>query len=180
MNIFILDTDPVKAAQLQCDKHVVKMILESAQMLSTAHRLLDGTQYKGTSKSGRHMKCWSHPDLDDILYSAVHVGHPCTLWTIESRDNYVWHYQHFAALSKEYEYRYAKQHKSWLNLGSVLKMSPHNIRSKGQTPFRLAMGASPECIDNDNPVESYRKFYKTKQDRFIMRWTGRSVPEWFD
>ena len=54
MNIFILDTDPIVAAQLQCDKHVVKMIVESAQMLSTAHRMLDGEETKRPSKSGKH------------------------------------------------------------------------------------------------------------------------------
>ena len=63
MNIFVLDTDPVEAAQLQCDKHVVKMVLESAQMLSTAHRLIDGTMYKAPSKSGKTMvKHWKHDD----------------------------------------------------------------------------------------------------------------------
>ena len=55
MNIFVLDTDPVTAAQLQCDKHVVKMIVESAQMLSTAHRMLDGTIQIAPSKSGKRM-----------------------------------------------------------------------------------------------------------------------------
>ncbi len=68
MNIFYLDPDPVLAAQQQCDKHVVKMIVESAQMLSTAHRLLDGR------KIG---KVWVHPHADDVLYKASHINHPC-------------------------------------------------------------------------------------------------------
>ena len=53
MNIFILDKDPMKAAMMLCDRHVPKMIVESAQMLSTVHRLLDGTPEKRRSKSGK-------------------------------------------------------------------------------------------------------------------------------
>ena len=55
-----------------------------------------------------------------------------------------------------------------------------NIRQDiGQTPFKLAMGAAPECINKSDPVGSYRAFYQTKQDRFSMDWTKRSIPEWF-
>ena len=50
MNIFVLDKDPHIAAQMHCDRHVPKMIVESAQMLSTAHRLLDGEEYMAPSK----------------------------------------------------------------------------------------------------------------------------------
>ena len=84
MNIFVLDKNPIVAAQLQCDKHVVKMIVESAQMLSTAHRMLDGQEYKAPSKSGKRMvKKWKLKNHDDVIYSAVHMGHPCTVWTME-------------------------------------------------------------------------------------------------
>ena len=79
MNIFILDKDPVMAAQLQCDKHVVKMIVESAQMLSTAHRMLDGKVIKKPSKSGKTMVKYYdlYEGADDLeaemlFYSAVH------------------------------------------------------------------------------------------------------------
>ena len=182
MNIFILDENPIRAAQLQCDKHIVKMVLESAQMLSTAHRVLDGTLTRIPSKSGKTMvKAWILPDSrEDVLYKAVHVGHPCTVWSMESLANYAWHYEHFQALAIEYEYRYGKQHKSFVDLEYALSIPPKNIRQDiGLTPFRLAMGAAPECIDEKNPVTSYRKFYETKQDRFTMAWTKRSVPEWF-
>jgi len=56
MNIFYLDKDPIVAAEMSCDKHVCKMIIESAQMLSTAHRMIDGTQYTGKTKKGRNIK----------------------------------------------------------------------------------------------------------------------------
>jgi hypothetical protein len=181
MNIFILSEDPVEAAQMQCDKHVVKMILESAQMLSTVHRTLDGALTKMPSKSGKTMsKAWILDDhRNDMLYKAVHVGHPCTVWTTESVENYDWHYKHFEALSQEYEYRYNRKHKSWVDLGDVLSVPPLNLQAINQTPFKLAMGAAPECINESDPVGSYRAFYQTKQDRFKMAWSKRNVPEWF-
>jgi hypothetical protein len=97
MNIFVLDTSPVLAAQSQCDKHVVKMIVESAQMLSTAHRLLDGTVQHTSKQTAtgklRRTKVWklADPNLESRLYAVVHPGHPCTLWTCESMANYIWH-----------------------------------------------------------------------------------------
>lgn len=182
MNIFVLDENPVKAAQMQCDKHVVKMVLESAQMLSTAHRVLDGKQHKVKSKSGKTMvKSWVLPDeRENVLYNAVHVNHPCTIWTCESAANYNWHYTHFKALAEEYEYRYGKQHKSYIKLKDILRPSPNKIDKCVPTRFKLAMGAAPECIDHFDPIGSYRAFYKTKKDRFKMVWTGRPIPEWFN
>ena len=108
MNIFILNNDPVRAAQAQCDKHIVKMPLESAQMLSTAHRILDGTETKRPSKSGKTMvKYWTLDNLyEDVMYSVAHRGHPCTVWSMETNANYNWHYEHFVALCDEYKYRY--------------------------------------------------------------------------
>ena len=181
MNIFILDHDPVQAAILQCDKHIVKMVLESAQMLSTAHRVLDGALGRFPSKSGKTMvKGWSLPDVREAtLYKAVHVGHPCTVWSMESLANYKWHYAHFKALSEEFTYRYGKQHKSWVDLQDLLEMAPTNIPKIGLTPFKLAMGAAPECNNPADPVGSYQAFYQTKQDRFDMSWSKRSTPSWF-
>lgn len=181
MNIFVLDLDPVRAAVQQCDKHIVKMPLESAQMLSTAHRYLDGTMYVGKSASGRAMKLWRHPspDLDSKLYKVVHLNHPCSLWTMGSRANYLWHYQHFVALSNEFTHRYGKVHASFAMLKDMLANPPANIPDIGLTQFRLAMGAAPQCMHPDDPVRSYREFYQTKQDRFSMTWTKRATPSWF-
>ena len=181
MNLFILDSDPVKAAQLQCDKHVVKMIVESAQMLSTAHRMLDGVLKRAPSKSGKTMsKHWTLPDdRDDVLYKAVHMAHPCTVWTMKSNNNYTWHWVHFAALCDEYTYRYKKVHATDKLLREKLKSLPRNIDVGYLTQKPLAMKSNPECMFPDDPVKSYRMFYQTKQDRFKMVWTGREVPEWF-
>ena len=182
MNIFILDNDPIKAAQLQCDKHVVKMIVESAQMLSTAHRMLDGNQCIRPSKSGKtKQRYWEHHNNNSeaVLYRAVHVGHPSTVWTMASEDNYKWHYEHFKALCAEYTYRYGKIHATETLLGELLASPPENIPQDGLTPFALAMSAYPECIYAD-AVVSYRAFYQTKQDRFKMVWSKREDPSWFN
>jgi hypothetical protein len=180
MNIFVLNESPIVSAQEQCDKHVVKMIVESAQMLSTAHRMLDGVEGRRRSKSGKTMsKYWELPDSrESVLYKAVHMAHPCTIWTMESRANYVWHYAHFIALCDEYQYRYGKKHASDTLLSDVLVEIPDNIPFGKLTPFKLAMGSNPECMSID-PVESYRKFYQTKQERFKMVWSKRTVPSWF-
>lgn len=181
MNLFILSTDPIEAAQLQCDKHVVKMIVESAQMLSTAHRMLDGKLKRAPSKSGKTLsKHWTLPDdREDIFYKAVHTGHPCTVWTMQSNNNYTWHWVHFAALCDEYTYRYGKVHSTDTLLREKLKALPRNIPVGYLTQQPLAMKANPECMHPGDPVRSYREFYQTKQERFKMTWSKRQVPEWF-
>ena len=181
MNIFILNEDPVQAAQEQCDKHVVKMIVESAQMLSTVHRMLDGNITMRPSKSGkRTLKYYElEDDREHLLYKAVHHNHPCTVWSRESCCNYSWHYEHFIALCDEYTYRYGKVHSTDTKLRIALQQIPTNIPEKHMTPFKLAMGSNPECILED-AVESYRRFYETKQKRFTMVWTKRPVPKWFN
>ena len=180
MNLFYLDKDPIKAAQLQCDKHIVKMVVESAQMLSTAHRMLDGVLVETRTKTGRKGR---HYRLDDsreiLLYKAVHYHHPCTVWTMKSNNNYTWHWVHYKALCEEYTYRYEKVHKTDDLLTEALYQLPRNIPVGYLSPLPLAMGAAPECIDYSDPVGSYRKFYQTKQKRFKMAWTKREIPEWF-
>ena len=183
MNVFILDEDPIVAAQLQCDRHVVKMILESAQMMSTAHRMLDGHSVKRPSKSGKRMvNHWIHPDpvLDEQLYKAVHFAHPCTVWTMQTTANYRWHFTHFIGLCNEYKYRYGKTHMTDTKLRRVLSQYPKNLPKKKLTPFALAMQHQPQCINRDDPVNSYRSYYNTKQENFKMVWTKRDDPEWFE
>ena len=180
MNIFILDNDPVIAAQMQCDKHVVKMVVESAQMLSTVHRMVDGVMERRPSKSGSMLQYfYLDDDREDLLYKACHFNHPSTVWTRESMHNYRWHYVHFAALCDEYTYRYGKVHSTDAKLRKALSKLPQNIPIKKMTPFKLAMASFPECITED-AVESYRNFYMTKQKRFTMAWTKRPQPEWFN
>jgi hypothetical protein len=181
MNIFRLNDDPAIAAREQCDKHVVKMIVESGQMLSTTHRMHDGWLTKRPSKSGKTMvKYYVHPqeDMEDILYKAVHFRHPSTVWTGESKQNYMWHFRHFVELCHEYSYRYGKVHETE-KLIPYLATPPKNITAWEETPFKLAMKSNPECMFPEDPVKSYRLFYQTKQDRFKMVWSKRQIPEWF-
>ena len=181
MNIFILNNDPIIAAQEQCDKHVVKMIVESGQMLSTAHRMLDGTVERRPSKSGKTtVNYYKLPDeREDIMYKAVHFNHPCSVWSRESIANYRWHYNHFIALCDEYTYRYGKIHSTDTKLREVLFKVPNNMPAVNLTPFKLAMQSNPECIALQDPIKAYRAFYQTKQKRFKMEWAKRPIPEWF-
>lgn len=163
MNIFVLDKDPRIAAQSQCDKHVVKMVLESAQMLSTAHRVLDGDETK----------------FGNVLYKVTHKNHPCNVWCRTTSSNYTWLYMHFIALCDEYRYRYGKIHLSDTKLRKILQHLPKNIHIGSLTEHPLAMKKHPECMDPTDIVGSYRKFYKTKLENFKMVWTKRETPNWF-
>jgi hypothetical protein len=160
MNIFYLHTDPVIAAQAMTDKHVVKMILESAQLLSTAHRYLDGTEFIQLSKSGARLRKWNHPDphLDATLYKSTHLNHPSGIWCRESVHNYNWLYDHFVALSEEYTVRYKKIHSTDSLLRSILKNPPSNIPQVPATPMRVAITDTQWHVDG-NPIQSYRNYY---------------------
>ena len=169
MNIFYLDENPKMAAAMQTDKHIVKMILESAQLLCTAHRVIDGEHYIDDS-SGRRLQRWRHPKYDDKLYKATHFNHPCSLWLRESADNYIWLFRHFQALSREYEIRYKKVHKSWSTLNPILSFTPEKLPRKGFTTPALAMPDQYKCGD---PVQSYRNYYeaeKLKEQKDIDRY----------
>ena len=179
MNIFILNEAPVIAAQEQCDKHVVKMIVESAQMLSTSHRMLDGAMERRASKSGSMLQYFYLENaLESQLYKACHHNHPCSIWVRESSANYQWLYDHFMALCHEYTHRYNKIHMTQTKLESILSNKPNNIPHGPLTPFKLAMQNEPQCI-TESPVESYHKYYVTKKSKFNMTWTNRLTPGWF-
>ena len=177
MNLFILNRDPIIAAQDQCDKHVVKMIVESAQMLSTVHRMLDGIETKRPSKSGKTLAKYFElsDDREDVLYKAVHFNHPCTVWTRESMHNYRWHYKHFAALCDEYTYRYGKVHKS-VEVINQLPL-PQKMERLGFTTFGLAM--PDELKDYENPIQSYRDYYHLDKATFSS-WKYREKPPWWN
>ncbi len=182
MNVFALSDDPREAAQDQCDKHIPKMVVESGQMLSTAHRMSDGVKRSERSSKGRMISIYELSDhREGILYKAVHYNHPCTVWTRESDVNYRWHYRHFTALCDEYTYRYGRIHLTDKRLRNALSILPLNIPRFGRsTPFPLAMQSNPECMFPEDPIKSYRLFYQTKQERFKMRWDkGRKKPDWF-
>ena len=181
MNRFIIEASPTACAKSLCDSHVVKMVLEEGQMLSTVHRVVDGKEITGKTKSGRNQKQWVLPDKrEDTLYKACHVNHPCTIWARETTANYKWAASFFEEVAKEYTWRYSRQHMTHSKLNRLIKNPPNNIDpSLELTPFPLAMGAAPHCIDKANPIQSYRDYYFFKRDSFNMRWTKRDKPSWF-
>ena len=159
----MLHRSPSVSAIMQVDVHVSKMILESAQLLSTAHHILDGDD----ARSG--------------IYKPTHINHPSAIWVREARDNYRWLYQHMKHLSKEHKRRTGNTHLTWIKMRDVLVNSPANIPA-GSTPIRLATGD----IDLGCPVKSYRKYYNNKLREWqsmtphstYIKWTGRSKPKW--
>lgn len=184
MNIFFLDRDPVAAAKMHCDKHLSKMCIEYAQLLSTAHRVVDGVVTSVPSKSGRRMiHRHIHPDQDknERLYLDTHVNHPSNKWSRESSKHYLWLYQLYVALCEEFEYRYNKPHGS-SKLSDILAVPPAGLDliSYWVDP-PLAMKSAPNIIENKTltAVEAYRQFYHTKQGRFKMVWTKRESPKWW-
>jgi hypothetical protein len=188
MNIFYLDHDPVKSAEYHLDKHVVKMIIEYAQLLSTAHRMLDGIQtiekkYVNGSLPARYrsMKRWKLEDeRDSILYKATHANHPSAVWARAHAINYKYLYQLFCAVCDEYTYRYGKVHMTDTKLRKILRTEPDNIFMDNKT--RIWLGPTPampdECkIDGDH-LASYRKYYIDKKVN-MAKWTKRQPPQWF-
>ena len=182
MNIFYIDKDPVVAAQMSCDKHVVKMILESAQMLCTVKRVLDGTEYTDLTKNGRKIKRWrlNNSNEEAIIYKAGWLKHPSTQWVMKSAYNYIWLYKHMMALNDEYKLRYnhTKDHMCIQKLGQLLKTPPYNapINVKGTD----ATPAMPdECKVPGDSVASYRKYYIMKKKRFATWKQPAEMPVWF-
>ena len=159
MNIFYFYDSPMKSAQAQPDKMLVKMPLESAQMLCTAHRALDGDEYA---------------DLCG-MYKVAHLNHPCSKWVRESSDNYIWLYKHFLALGMEYKFRYGRNHASITKLGRALFATPDNIPLGKRTPVAQAM---PEEYKNENPIVAYRNY--CINEKHYAKWErNRSKPDWW-
>lgn len=153
MNIFVLDQDTKKSSQYHVDKHVVKMPLETAQMLCTAHYL-------------------AYNNLE-APYKPTHYAHPCNLWLIESLDNYKWLCELGLNLCHEYTYRYGKIHKCQNVIEWCMNNEP-NLISIGLTKFALAM---PNECKKDCAIESYRTYYRENKIH-LHNWKKRVKPEW--
>ena len=154
MNIFVLDNDIKKCAQYHCDQHVIKMILESTQIMCTALNL----------------KGFTTP------YRSTHTKHPCVKWVGESYSNFEWLGKLTRALNEEYKFRYEKQnnHKSIAVLDEIQK---YNYQDQGLTEFAQAM--PEEYKVPGNPVQAYRNFYNFDKSRFAT-WKKRKKPPWFE
>jgi len=160
MNIFFLSRSPKEAARLHCDKHVVKMIIETAQLLYSSHWVLN-------------------PEgLNENAYKLAHKNHPCAIWVRQSISNYMWLASLGYWLSKEYQYRYGEQkvHKSEAHIIWLLNNPPKSIPNIEFTPPALAM---PDEYKKEDPIESYKLYYiesKLKQ-RNIVKYTKREWPD---
>ena len=152
MNIFYLHRDPREAARLQCDRHVVKMILETAQLLSTAHNEIDGEQ---------------------VAYKSTHKNHPSAVWARESVENYQWLYRHLEALGSEYKQRYGRVHKTIQTHSQTLTEPPRGISRVGFTDPPQCM---PDECKNSDTVVAYQTYYNHKADD----WEKRGIPmKWY-
>ena len=156
MNIFVLDLDVKKCAQYHVDKHVVKMILETAQLLCGVH----------------HMAPQVTPQ---VPYKLSHKNHPCAIWARESLTNYLYLCELGLELCKEYTYRYGKRHKSQDVIEWCVANKP-TIIDKGFTEPAKAM---PDEYKVDSVVQSYRNYYIGAKSGFAS-WKGREIPKWFN
>lgn len=183
MNIFYLHNDPKVCAEFHNDRHLVKMVLETCQLLSTAHRILDGTQIEAKSKTGRNVKRWKlNNELDEILYSATHVSHPSAVWARQSAANYDWLVHLLIELCAEYTYRYGKVHKCQeIGLVNALRIHPKNIPN--DVAFTEPTPAMPDDVKVfDDSIASYRNYYINNKTH-LASWKGkvnsRPVPAWY-
>ena len=152
MNIFYLDSDIESCARFHCDKHVIKMILESAQILCTV--------------------LWMY-DIP-APYRSTHKHHPCVIWANESLSNWLWLKELAYALNKEYQYRFnhQKNHKSY---DVILTLKSPPVIDLGLTKQPQVL---PEEFKQVDPVRAYRAYYKDCK-RHLAQWTKREVPSWF-
>lgn len=174
MNIFFLDRDVKKCAEYHNNRHVVKMILESCQLLCTAHRYLDGNLV------GKKY-IMEDNDMEQRLYRLTHVNHPSAKWCRETSENYQYTYDLMMALNEEYTYRYGKHHKSIVSgLVDLLKQHPKNINNGSFFEPYTAMDDKYKIQENGkvNVMESYRNYYIHGKPH-LAEWKNRTKPEWY-
>ena len=190
MNIFYLDPNPKTCAEMHVSKHVVKMIIEYAQLMSTAHRVLDGNPGVSLSDSGRKRQTYTLNDgRDGLLYSATHLNHPSAIWVRENIENYNWLYDMWSHLLDEYTYRYGKIHAT-ARLKDALFAAPYHIKDGEFFAPTPAMPAELKIVaDNTLPgrkydvLKSYHNYYNVEKRSFAS-WKGkvnsRPTPQWFN
>ena len=151
MNVFYLDTDPMLAARYQLDKHVVKMPLETAQLLCTAVNLNGGTTPNQTS----------------------HANHQSAVWARSSKGNFNWLKSHGIWLCNEYQWRYHKTHKCL----QIIDTLTDELIPDG--PFTEPPQCMPDFCKQQNTVQAYRYYYNSVKYK-IAKWKNRDPPEWFN
>jgi hypothetical protein len=158
MNIFYLHNNPEICAQYHLDKHVVKMILETAQLLYSVHWILN-------------------TKLPSDAYKKTHINHPCSIWTRTSVDNYIWLCELGKELCKEYTFRYGKIHKTQRHIEWLLINIPCLPKLGFTEPYQ-AMPQEYKVLNNS--IEGYRNFYIKNKilERGINKFTKRIIPNW--
>ncbi len=176
MNIFYLDPDPKTCAEMHVDKHVVKMIIEYAQLMSSAHRIIDGEEYTDLTANGRRIKRWRiDDDREFSLMKASHINHPSAVWCRMNLANYNWLFRMWSHLLDEYTYRYGKVH-ACARLKDVLRFPPSKIKIGEFTEPTPAM--PDECKVPGDSIASYHKYYVERKNRFAL-WKKRETPIWY-
>ena len=176
MNIFYLSNNPTNCAQQHVDKHVVKMTLEYGQLMSTAHRVLDGQPYYGKTKNNRNIQRWLLPDSrEEIVWKASHFNHPSGIWVRQSADHYTWLYSLWLEMLTEYTHRYGKKHAAE-RMKPVLCVLPKNIPQVGW--LSEPPPAMPDEYKVDTVIQSYRNYYMGDKKSFAS-WKNRDAPSWF-
>ena len=175
MNIFELDENPLVCASMHCDKHVVKMPIEYAQLLSTAHRVLDGEEYIGKTKTGRKAKRYRlNDEREKHLYMASHIKHPDGIWVRQSSGNYYKLFFLYMSLLTEFTHRYGKIHGA-SKPSFWLQKTPNNIPFGFETELPQCM---PEDCKTNNVIDAYHNYYIHYKKDFAT-WKNRNTPEWY-
>ena len=157
MNLFFIDRCPIKSAQQLCDKHVVKMVLETAQMCSTALHEWD--------------------EALNSTYKSAYKNHPMTVWVRENDANMAWAVLHGLSIGREYTYRYGKNHKSTTVLENIAEYMFHDNFDEDYDLHTTPPQCMPDEFKCDDYVEAYRAYYR-KDKAHILQWTGRPEPDW--
>lgn len=165
LNIFATNECPIKSAQEHCSVHNVKMVVELAQLLSTAHFELDGIQ---------------------VGYKPTHKNHPSAIWVRQCSGNYQWTFLHFKALCAEYTFRTGKVHKSSELLISLAKQ-PSKIEIAERTSFAMAMPDEYKNLGIFDQTKAYKAYLNSKFSEWKQRekpmkvcWGLRGAPDWYN
>jgi len=158
MNIFFLDRDPYKAALALCDKHVPKMVLESAQMLSTAIH--------------------SHTmGISTGIYKKAYPNHPMTKWVGFNRDCFRWALENAVYINHQYEQRFNKGHKSFRVIETIYNNNYIDDISNGF--FKEPPQCMPDEYKDKDYITAYRKYYQGAKAYFAKWEKGVFAPEWW-
>lgn len=178
MNIFYLSNNQEECAKWHMDRHCVKMILEYAQLLSTAHKVLDGHEVTVKTDSGKLRKILElDGDINSHYYKATHINHPSAIWARQSVENYKWLATLLEHLCHEYTYRYGKVHKVEASgmLQWLLK-TPKNILKHSFTQPLCAMDSDYKI--SSDAITNYQNYY-IRGKAHLAKWKNREIPTWY-